>query len=324
MARAPGAVENTDGASEGPPRARRRASAPAPWLLFVDTNILLDFYRLGGESAERQLKALQKHRGSLILTNQVWMEFIKNRQKVIAKTLVDFKKPDRIALPPILHGMQPAATLTTQLEAAAKTHGKVTQKIEAILRDPGNNDPVFKALKKLFEGDDRYAISRDHPDRMKIRSLARKRHVLGYPPRKDSDISVGDAVNWEWIIHCATKCDPTPNVMIVSRDGDYGVTVKNDSFVNDWLKKEFGERVNRRRKVQLTQKLTSALKVLSETITPEDEREEQKLIEENSLLRADHIMPKLSLSPEQRAKAESNYSLLVEFLNTGYKKPIPI
>jgi len=250
------------------------------------------------------------------------MEFIKNRQKVITKTLVDFKKPDRIALPPILHGMQPAATLTTQLEAATKTHGKVTQKIEAILRDPGNHDPVFRALRKLFEGDDRYAISRDHPDRIKIRSLARKRHVLGYPPRKDSDISIGDAVNWEWIIHCAKNSDPAPNVMIVSRDGDYGVTVKSESFVNDWLKKEFGERVNRRRKVQLTQKLTSALKVLSETITPEDEREEQKIIEENSLLDVDHIIPKLSFTPDQRAKAQSDYNMFLNLLNTSYKKPI--
>lgn len=32
------------------------------WFVFVDTNILLDFYRLGGEAAGRQLNALEKHK----------------------------------------------------------------------------------------------------------------------------------------------------------------------------------------------------------------------------------------------------------------------
>ena len=54
-----------------------------PVEAFIDTNILLDFYRKPGESAIRQLKALEKHRESLILGDQLSMEFLKNRQAAI-------------------------------------------------------------------------------------------------------------------------------------------------------------------------------------------------------------------------------------------------
>ncbi|WP_176440200.1 PIN domain-containing protein [Boseongicola aestuarii] len=49
------------------------------WLVFVDTNILLDFYRFRGASALKQLKALEQNRAKLIVTEQVQMEFLKHR-----------------------------------------------------------------------------------------------------------------------------------------------------------------------------------------------------------------------------------------------------
>jgi len=270
------------------PRPQRRAAEPAAapavrqnWLLFIDTNILLDFYRLGVGSSDRQLRLLEKHKSSLILTNQVWMEFLKNRQKVIMATMGNLKKPDKMSFPPIVAGYQPAKTAQAQVDSAIKSHAKVKQKIEAILRDPAHNDPVYKALKRIFEASGDFVVGREHPDRLKIRSLARKRAVLGYPPRKDSDVSVGDAVNWEWIVHCAQKSTDLHNVMIVSRDNDYGVTIGDEGFLNDWLRKEFKERVSRKRNILLTQKLTVALKKLDEIVRPEDEQEEARVIQKS-------------------------------------------
>ena len=65
---------------------------PEKWIIFVDTNIFLDFYRLGGESAERQLKALERHVDRIITGDQVRMEFLKNRQGEILKTIKNLKK----------------------------------------------------------------------------------------------------------------------------------------------------------------------------------------------------------------------------------------
>lgn len=70
-----------------------------------------------------------------------------------------------------------------------------------------------------------------------------------------------------------------PNILIVSRDGDYGVTQGKVSALNDWLSYEFKSRVRGRRKIQLTTKLTDALKKLDELVTPADEEVESRLIE---------------------------------------------
>jgi hypothetical protein len=70
------------------------------WLVFVDTNILLDFYGKGGESAERQLAALERHKDSLIIGEQVKMEYLKNRQKVIVEGQKNVKSPDKPFVPP--------------------------------------------------------------------------------------------------------------------------------------------------------------------------------------------------------------------------------
>jgi len=103
------------------------------WLVFVDTNILLDLYRQGGESAERQLAALERHKDSLIVGEQVKMEYLKNRQRAIVKGQKDVKKPDKPFIPPILSEYQPAKTWKKTHEKALEQSKKVQSKIELIL-----------------------------------------------------------------------------------------------------------------------------------------------------------------------------------------------
>lgn len=67
--------------------------------------------------------------------------------------------------------------------------------------------------------------------------------------------------------------------MIVSRDGDYGYRGKAASYLNDWLSREFKERVGKERKVHLTARLTDALKLLNETVSKKEEVEENVLLE---------------------------------------------
>jgi cytidylate kinase len=68
------------------------------------------------------------------------------------------------------------------------------------------------------------------------------------------------------------------NVLIVSRDSDFGVTYAGKATLKDWLYREFKERVIRKRNVELTQKLTDALKRLNEQVTAGDLVEEERLI----------------------------------------------
>ncbi|UWQ11952.1 PIN domain-containing protein [Aliiroseovarius crassostreae] len=255
-----------------------KKNASENWLVFVDTNILLDFYRLRGGSAVRQLEALERHKERLILSEQVQMEYLKHRQRVVGETLKELKSIPNQSLPPILSEYQPAQMMKKHAANANKKFNEVKTKAEKIISEPANHDEVYKRLQRIFRTCSDLNLGRDNGARLRVRSLARKRFSLGYPPRKNSDTSIGDAYNWEWIISCAQSAKDNSHILIVSRDGDFGVTREKKSFLNDWLKKEFRERVSRKRKVELTERLTDALKRLDEAVSLEDEQNEEELL----------------------------------------------
>ncbi len=261
-----------------------KKSAPKEnWLVFVDTNVLLDFYRQPGASADRQLKALERHKGLVITGDQIRMEFLKNRQKVIVDSIKTISKPGRITVPNIVQDHQQAKMLAKHIDQATESHANVRKKIEAILSDPSHHDPVFQALMRIFNFKSEFNLTRPNKTRFTIRNLARKRFVLGYPPRKQGDTSIGDAINWEWIVWCAQNSTEIHHVLIVSRDGDYGVTYDGKAILNDWLRREFKDRVSQKRKIELTNRLTDAMKRLDEHVTAEDESEETKLLEDTDI-----------------------------------------
>lgn len=248
------------------------------WLIFVDTNVFLDFYRSSGESAKRQLVALERHKDRLITGDQVRMEFLKNRQKVILKTIQDMKKPSKDGLPQIFAGTTPALMMGKHQSSAIKQYNKIKEKADKMLADPTQHDTVYKIFNRIFDQKTSLNLCRPKKERFEIRNLARKRFVLGYPPRKSGDTSIGDALNWEWIIRCAQKTDPNQHILIVSRDGDFGAVHEGKAYLNDWLYREFKDRVSRKRKVELTARLTDALKKLDETVPKEDESIEDDII----------------------------------------------
>ena len=149
--------------------------AQRKWLIFVDTNILLDFYRLSGDSAERHLQALDRHKDILILTDQVfWMEFLKNRQKVILKTLKEMKNPERVTYPPIVAGTQQAKMVGKSMDRAKKSGEAVRKKISQILSDPAKHDYVYRHLARLFQHKGPHALHRENKERFAIRRLAQR------------------------------------------------------------------------------------------------------------------------------------------------------
>ena len=85
-------------------------------------------------------------------------------------------------------------------------------------------------------------------------------------------------MNWEWIVNCAKQANA--NVVIVSRDSDYGVHLKGDGvYINDWLAQEFRERVNRRLNVTLTDRLSEGLKQISIRVTKQEVKDEDEFLQ---------------------------------------------
>lgn len=248
-------------------------------LIFIDTNIFLDFYRIRKSGVSlKYLEEIEKHIDLIITTSQVEMEFKKNRQAVILESIGEVKKINNvnITVPAILSDAKAVKMIEKSKKNIAKKQNELKERIDRILKSPNYNDPVFKSLQKLFTNKSELNLNRENKIRFTIRNLAKKRFILGYPPRKKTDNSIGDAVNWEWIIKCAENTGK--HIIIVTRDSDFGCSYENDSHLNDWLKQEFRQRISQKRKIVLTDKLHVAFQLVEIPVTNEMIEEEEKVI----------------------------------------------
>ena len=250
-----------------------------PTLVFIDTQIFLDFYRLPGrEALERQLEYIDKSKDSMIISSQVEMEFKKNRQAVLRALLKEKfgSIPSLPDMPPVLASARAGSALKTAHKAYVRQYLNVQKRIVKLLGSP-ESDPVYVGLKKLFKHDSPLNLTIENEHRHQIRRLARQRWIMGYPPRKPQDNSIGDAINWEWIVYCA-RAHPEHDIMIVSRDQDFGSIYAGEGYLNDWLAQEFKERVSRIGSIVLAARLTDAFRELGVRVTKKSKREEQEAI----------------------------------------------
>ncbi len=246
-----------------------------PSYIFIDTNIFLDFYRANNETTLKLLEKLEGVADRVICTYQVEMEFLKNRQAVIIdnSVLPSLKINDN--LPAVMGDTQLSNTLKREKKELEKRSNELKKRITNIIKNPAAYDPVYKSLESIFSSAHDHVLTRDMKIRHKIKRLAWRRFVLGYPPRKDRDTSIGDALNWEWFIQCASQLKG--RFAIVSRDSDYGLTFNGETFLNDALKSEFRDRVGRK-PIQLTTSLSKALKFLEVNVTKKEEESEARQI----------------------------------------------
>lgn len=250
----------------------------ADYLLFVDTNIWLDLYRLPtGDDLTKALETIARAHDRMISTSQVWMEFLKHRQAEISKTLAAFKteKDHDPHLPPIIADEEAVKALRRLRHDLKEQRRRIAVKVEQIMLEPEHHDPVYQSLRSIFAKPTDLILGRENDRRHQIRRLARKRWHLGYPPRKERDTAIGDAVNWEWIVDCAMR--KSGHVIIVSRDGDYGHAHDKEFYLNDWLKEEFVSRLAGRGSVLLFNRLAAALERMAVPVPPEVAKAEHRL-----------------------------------------------
>lgn len=260
-------------------------------LLFIDTNIYLDFYRIRNDVKTSFLEHIEAIKENLIITDQVEMEFKKNRQKAILEGMKELKPQKKIDIPSVLKNDKSAVALEKDYKKINDRVQKLRDRLDKVFEDSVRYDKVYQILQRLFSKKKPIDLYRKHKKRYEVRELAKKRFMLGYPPRKNNDTSIGDAINWEWLIYVAEFSNA--DIWIVSRDSDFGVIQKNKGFINDWLKQEFKDRINKKRKIVLCPKLSTALREFEIPITPEEEHEEERVIEEEKIVLRDSVVVQL-------------------------------
>jgi hypothetical protein len=244
-------------------------------LLFLDTNILLDFYRLSTEANLSLLKRVAAVQDKLIMTCQVEMEFKKNRQRAILDSLKSLKTPDRVGCPGLFSDAAGVKALDKTINYAEKQVNQLKKRVRNALLKPNTHDPVFRLVQNFFTKADALNLLADSGLTSAIHRRAFRRFISGFPPRKPGDTSIGDAINWEWIIDCSQRSKA--DIIIVSRDSDYGATIEKEAFLNDWLLQEFRSRAGKRRKISLYTRLSEALKRFHVEVTEEERQEEEDI-----------------------------------------------
>jgi hypothetical protein len=217
----------------------------------------------------------------IITSGQVEMEFQKNRQKLMLTSFQKLVLKERPEIPGLFLNTPKGDELKAALKQVKQSLQVLRESLSVAMKNPAAHDPVYKAASNVFAFESEFNLDPTKPERNRIRRLARRRFILGYPPRKDKDTSMGDAINWEWIVECVKKSGRS--VIIVSRDGDYGLQFARESYLNEWLRQEFLERVGHKSHISLTESLSSALKQIKVRVTPAEERAEEKLIEAASV-----------------------------------------
>jgi hypothetical protein len=176
------------------------------------------------------------------------------------------------------HGIFSEATAARMIErnrdAIEERLIRLRKKLQQALAYPAQHDPVYQTCQRIFGRESKLVLGVDSDRRLKqvIREKAIRRFYLGCPPRKARETSIGDAVNWEWMVHCAEKNDA--ELVILTRDQDYGVMMGDRLYLNDHLKQEFKERVSKKRNVQLFNRASQALKPFDVKVSKEVVRDE--------------------------------------------------
>ncbi len=246
-------------------------------VLFIDANIWLDFYRIRKDAQKSLLGHLESRSELIVSTNQIEMEYKKHRQLEMVSSIKEMKPPIKMPIPPLVAQHQSAEAYKTALKSATDKVSKLRATMENAFKTPYRYDDVYKVAQRIFHNfESPLNLHRGTKNKKIIRNKALRRFFMGYPPRKNSDTSIGDAINWEWIVYVCSE--QGADAIIVSRDGDYGISYDDKSYINDWLSAEFKERVSKRKNVILHDSLTSALKELNVRITRSEEDEERRMI----------------------------------------------
>lgn len=197
--------------------------------LFIDTNVLLNFFRLSSdalEELEKLVAAIKKAEIALILNKQSWDEFWRRREEVIAESIKSFSEaPVPNKFPIILQQYDEFSELTDALKAAQKAKEKLVNNLKKDVADQSTQ--ADKLIDDIFSNSDILPLSDA------ILTASRLRIERGNPPGKKN--SIGDAIHWEFMLNCVPEGE---DLFLVTNDSDFISAVDKDQ-ISQFLKAEW-------------------------------------------------------------------------------------
>lgn len=201
--------------------------------IFIDTNVLLDFYRLSGGDLEelRQMAKLSENgKITLLLTDYLKDEFYRNREGVISQAISQFRKSSvELHLPNLVRVYPQSGDLRKLKDSFSETVKALELSVFADIHAASLKADTV--IEELFASATAETVS------VETMNAGITRSTLGKPPGKRD--SCGDSIHWEWLLSALTDGE---DLLIISGDGDFESSLQEgrlSSYLEDeWQKKK--------------------------------------------------------------------------------------
>ena len=225
------------------------------YKIFVDTNVILEFYRLKDKiNVKNILEEIKKYKKYFISTEQFKDEFLRSRNSVMTDFIKEISLKHNVRNDSFIATLKIYPKYKKIIKDANKCTDELIEEINELIENP-ENDLVYKIFLELSE--------KSYKRTDEIVEKARKRKLIGNPPMSNKD-TCGDEIIWETILE---NCND--DLVIVSKDKTFS---SNYSF----LRKEFKDRKGKAFKAVET--ISEAIKINKEQPSTELENVESDLI----------------------------------------------
>lgn len=198
------------------------------YKIFVDTNVILNFYRVDNKKSINDiLKEIKKYKKHFVSTQQSKDEFLRNRERTIRDFVEEIKEQTYKA-----HNNSIVSTLD-EYEEYAKSIAKANNNTKIIIDEINKlkENPEMDLIYEIFLNLNEVIYKRTS----KIIERASKRKVTGNPPTSNK-YTCGDEIIWETLLE---YCDN--DLIIVSKDSTF-----KDNY--QFLSNEFKEKKRKKTK----------------------------------------------------------------------------
>lgn len=235
--------------------------------LFLDANILLDFYRFGDDDISEIRKVLALIAGKEITfhtNDHLRSEIARNREKIISESFAETKALNfRVKAPNYGKDLEEYKGLKEKLKEANELLGKFISALQGLISE--RKLPADSLISDLIAASNKVEITGEILEKAKVRL------ALSNPPGKKG--SLGDAVHWE----CLLSIPAGYATDIVSRDGDFASEL-DPKRMKDFLAEEWSAKFGSHAKVQLFRSLSEYFSARFPQIKLSEETKKDELI----------------------------------------------
>ncbi|MCS4034878.1 DNA-directed RNA polymerase subunit M/transcription elongation factor TFIIS [Salinibacter ruber] len=210
-------------------------------IIFIDTNIYLDFYNRNAGHLSSLLDNLSDAQEYIFVPEQVENELDRNKLREASDSLKGYKSHisiDDFRYPEHIYSdRKEGPSINEKIDNLKAGSSHVEEKIDNISIDVlkkirKGEDSVTKKLEKLFQNSEKASDEQI--------SRAERRKKLGNPPGKKGD-PIGDELSWIQLIDKIDDTDNVGSVYIVTRDGDFYSEYSGELIINPFMYEELEE-----------------------------------------------------------------------------------